>query len=79
MDQGYKTATLLGRLGDFGRKRHTTIFYTVSGPEMAKTHKARKLPVQQLTVLALCRFAEPIAFSSVYVYEVPLPSQTSIH
>ena len=46
---------------------------------MAKIHKARKLPVQQLTVLALCRFAEPIAFSSVYVYEVPLPSQMSIH
>ena len=46
---------------------------------MAKIHKARKLPVQQLTVLALCRFAEPIAFSSVYVIEVPLPSQMSFH
>lgn len=54
-----------------GRERLTTIPCAVSGPDMAKRHKARKLPVQQLTVLALCRFAEPIAFSSVYVHKIP--------
>ena len=35
---------------------------------MAKAQKAAKLPVQQLIILSICRFAEPIALSSVFPY-----------
>ncbi|EGP92772.1 unnamed protein product [Zymoseptoria tritici ST99CH_3D7] len=36
---------------------------------MAKTkHRERKLPKQQLTILAICRFAEPISSTSLYPY-----------
>ncbi|KAL8764623.1 MAG: hypothetical protein Q9194_006936 [Teloschistes cf. exilis] len=35
---------------------------------MAKPGKIPKLPVQQLVILALCRLADPISFSSVFPY-----------
>lgn len=35
---------------------------------MAKKFKARKLPIPQLFVLSICRFAEPIALTSVFPY-----------
>ena len=35
---------------------------------MKKPPKAHKLPVQQLIILSICRFAEPIAFTSVFPY-----------
>ena len=35
---------------------------------MRKASKAHKLPVQQLVILSICRFAEPIAFTSVFPY-----------
>ncbi|KAL9029576.1 MAG: hypothetical protein Q9196_002206 [Gyalolechia fulgens] len=35
---------------------------------MAKSNKIPKLPVQQLVILALCRLADPISFSSVFPY-----------
>ena len=35
---------------------------------MRKPPKAHKLPVQQLVILSICRFAEPIAFTSVFPY-----------
>ncbi|KAL8673415.1 MAG: hypothetical protein Q9168_002158 [Polycauliona sp. 1 TL-2023] len=35
---------------------------------MAKAQKVSRLPVQQLTILALCRLADPISFSSVFPY-----------
>ncbi|KAL8812450.1 MAG: hypothetical protein Q9200_001017 [Gallowayella weberi] len=35
---------------------------------MAEAYKAPKLPVQQLVILALCRLADPISFSSVFPY-----------
>ncbi len=35
---------------------------------MAKEQKARKLPVQQLLILSICRFAEPISLTSVCMY-----------
>ncbi|KAL8859081.1 MAG: hypothetical protein Q9178_004344 [Gyalolechia marmorata] len=35
---------------------------------MAKARKVPKLPVQQLVILALCRLADPISFSSVFPY-----------
>ncbi|KAL8650972.1 MAG: hypothetical protein Q9226_004918 [Calogaya cf. arnoldii] len=35
---------------------------------MAKARKVPKLPVQQLVILALCRLADPISFSSVIPY-----------
>ena len=35
-----------------------------------------KLPVQQLAILAVCRFAEPIASTSVFPWVVPCPSIT---
>ncbi|KAI4285021.1 MAG: hypothetical protein L6R38_000973 [Xanthoria sp. 2 TBL-2021] len=35
---------------------------------MAKARKFPKLPVQQLVILALCRLADPISFSSVFPY-----------
>ncbi|KAL8734742.1 MAG: hypothetical protein Q9181_003082 [Wetmoreana brouardii] len=35
---------------------------------MAKTSKNPRLPVQQLVILALCRLADPISFSSVFPY-----------
>ncbi|KAI4205900.1 MAG: hypothetical protein LQ350_000085 [Teloschistes chrysophthalmus] len=35
---------------------------------MAKPGKVPKLPVQQLVILALCRLADPISFSSVFPY-----------
>ncbi|CAK4031307.1 MFS general substrate transporter [Lecanosticta acicola] len=31
-------------------------------------HRERKLPVQQLSILAICRFAEPISSTSLYPY-----------
>ncbi|KAI4106111.1 MAG: hypothetical protein L6R37_002375, partial [Teloschistes peruensis] len=36
--------------------------------KMAKPGKIPKLPVQQLVILALCRLADPISFSSVFPY-----------
>lgn len=35
---------------------------------MVKEQKARKLPVQQLLILSICRFAEPISLTSVFPY-----------
>ena len=35
---------------------------------MAKKPKAHKLPIKQLFVLSICRFAEPIALTSVFPY-----------
>ena len=35
---------------------------------MGKPNKARRLPVQQLLVLSVCRIAEPVALSSVFPY-----------
>ena len=35
---------------------------------MSKARKAPKLPLRQLVVLSLCRFAEPIALTSVFPY-----------
>ncbi|KAL6714113.1 hypothetical protein ACLMJK_008607 [Lecanora helva] len=35
---------------------------------MAKRPKTHKLPIQQLFILCLCRFAEPIALTSVFPY-----------
>ncbi|KAL9125777.1 MAG: hypothetical protein Q9217_005067 [Psora testacea] len=35
---------------------------------MAKARKPAKLPVQQLLILSICRFAEPVAYSSVFPY-----------
>ncbi|MCJ1245879.1 hypothetical protein MMC30_003083 [Trapelia coarctata] len=35
---------------------------------MAKSRKEPKLPVQQLLILSICRFAEPVALSSVFPY-----------
>ncbi|KAL8731874.1 MAG: hypothetical protein Q9166_003158 [cf. Caloplaca sp. 2 TL-2023] len=35
---------------------------------MVKASKVPKLPVQQLVILALCRLADPISFSSVFPY-----------
>ena len=35
---------------------------------MGKPPKVHKLPIQQLTILSICRFAEPIAFTSVFPY-----------
>ncbi len=37
---------------------------------MVNGKNAPKLPKQQLTILALCRFAEPVAMTSVYPYIV---------
>ena len=31
---------------------------------MVKSRQQRKLPVQQLLILSICRFAEPVALSS---------------
>jgi len=35
---------------------------------MTASHRPPRLPVQQLLILAICRFAEPIALSSVFPY-----------
>lgn len=35
---------------------------------MGKASKPHKLPVQQLVILSICRFSEPIAFTSVFPY-----------
>ena len=35
---------------------------------MGQVTKEAKLPVRQLTILAICRFAEPVALTSVYPY-----------
>lgn len=35
---------------------------------MVREYKARKLPVQQLLILSICRFAEPISLTSVFPY-----------
>ena len=35
---------------------------------MGKPRKESRLPVQQLVILALCRLADPISFSSVFPY-----------
>lgn len=35
---------------------------------MAKKYKTHRLPYQQLLILSICRFAEPIAMSSVFPY-----------
>lgn len=37
---------------------------------MVKERRAAQLPTQQLLVLAICRFAEPVAMTSVYPYLV---------
>jgi hypothetical protein len=37
---------------------------------MVKEKRAAKLPTQQLLVLAICRFAEPVAMTSVFPYLV---------
>lgn len=40
------------------------------GSAMVKEKRAAKLPTQQLFVLAICRFAEPVAMTSVFPYLV---------
>ncbi|EME46914.1 MFS transporter-like protein [Dothistroma septosporum NZE10] len=35
---------------------------------LARAKRERKLPVQQLSILAICRFAEPLASTSLYPY-----------
>lgn len=35
---------------------------------MVKEQKARRLPLQQLLILSICRFAEPISLTSVCMY-----------
>lgn len=37
---------------------------------MVEGKRAPRLPKQQLTILAICRFAEPVAMTSVYPYIV---------
>jgi hypothetical protein len=39
---------------------------------MVDGKRVPRLPKQQLTILAICRFAEPVAMTSVYPYIVRL-------
>ncbi|RMZ78346.1 hypothetical protein DV738_g3862, partial [Chaetothyriales sp. CBS 135597] len=45
---------------EYGRKSLTLTTY--------EGHEGPKLPKQQLTILGICRFAEPVAMTSVYPY-----------
>lgn len=52
----------------------------VKGDGMGSGRNAPKLPKQQLTILAICRFAEPVAMTSVSIvltsvmwYQLTLP------
>ena len=46
----------------------TAILPPNAAAAMAKTSRSAKLPIQQLAILSICRFAEPIALSSVFPY-----------
>ncbi|KAI6958162.1 hypothetical protein KC355_g13002, partial [Hortaea werneckii] len=35
---------------------------------IAQAHRERRLPKQQLAILAICRFAEPLASTSLFPY-----------